>query len=117
MLLAKQPLQDVIMNVQLPFCNLLISSTSIGTSDFDKSKTFNWTIGKVEKELLLTATMSSIEEARNALLEFQFRFRVGMFTISGVSIEGLAVQNESYKPFKGGRSVVNAVNCIYRFQI
>ena len=117
LLQAKQPMQDVKLNVQLPFCELLMSS-STGSCEFTKSNQLSWYIGNIEKDTVLTATLTTTgDDFKGELLEFKVGYKIGMVTISGVSIEGLAVQNENYKPFKGGRSVVNSSNCVYRYHL
>jgi len=35
-------------------------------------------------------------------------FRINMFAVSGIKVDSLAVHNESYKPYKGVRSVTKA---------
>ena len=114
----KQSMQDVTLKTHLPFCQLLVSSTKIGNAEFN-DKSLVWNLGKIEKETMIMATFSTneVDVYKGSLLEFKLTFKIAMSTISGVQIDGLAVQNENYKPFKGGRSVVNGLNCVYRYQI
>jgi hypothetical protein len=75
-----------------------------------------WTIGSlsaVEKEPFASITLSN-SLPKFMRIDFACSFRVNTHSLSGIRIDGLRVQNESYTPFKGGRSYVKSGRIFFR---
>jgi AP-3 complex subunit mu len=102
--------------IEVPFPKAVASvnlTTTIGSFNFDqKTKVVTWTIGKIEtlpRMPALTGTvMLQTGMARpegNPSVNVQFR--INMYTASGIRVDSLTCR-ESYKPYKGVRSVTRA---------
>jgi len=108
--------------VHIPFgpsiCSVNLSPT-LGTVSFDDiSKVCKWDIGKIPKDKapLLTGNISlspgavAPESGPTVTVEFH----VEMFAVSGIKVDTLTLHNETYKHFKGVRSVTKAGRFICR---
>ncbi len=80
-------------------------------------KIFKWNIGALsltplQKSPYISLTLSDSITSTN--LDLMAEFRVNMHSLSGIWIDVLDVQNEAYKPFKGGRSYVKSGRMVFR---
>lgn len=87
-------------------------TVTLGSVLFDEStKVAKWTIGKVTSDkspqltgVILLQPQSTVEEAPPISLNW----KVPMASVSGLAVQSLQLLNESYKPYKGVRSVAKS---------
>jgi len=110
---SDKPVTELVVIIPLTKATRSISlSANVGTVKPDQiTKVVRWEIGRLPKEKTptLEGTISLppdyvVDEAPTITAEFV----VKMTTASGLKVEGLAIKNVKYKPFKGVRSVVTA---------
>jgi len=110
---ADKPVTDVVVIVPLNKATRSVSlSANVGSVKHDQlTKVVRWEIGRLPKDKTPTLEGSISlppdfvpDEAPTLTAEFT----VKMTTASGLKVEGLAIKNVKYKPFKGVRSIVTA---------
>ncbi|RIA88129.1 adaptor-related protein complex 3 mu 1 subunit-like protein [Glomus cerebriforme] len=98
------PLAKSVSNVNAT-CNL-------GSYIFDPvTKSIRWDLGKIEpkdKVPLLSGNFSSSEQTPESGHTITLDFSINMYAISGLRVDSLKIFNESYKPYKGVRSLTKA---------
>jgi len=108
-----QPVTDVSVSIPLPKATLTSTLTAnVGIIKQDQiTKVCKWVIGKIptdrtpELEGSLTLPADYVPDERPVL---SAEFSVKMFSASGLKVEGLAIRNVKYKPFKGVRILTKA---------
>jgi len=109
----EKPITDLVIIIPLTKATRSISLTAnVGSVKQDQiTKIVRWEIGRLpkDKQPILEGSISLppdfvADEAPTITAEFV----VKMTTASGLKVEGLAIRNVKYKPFKGVRSVVTA---------
>ncbi|KAJ8329480.1 hypothetical protein O5D80_002311 [Batrachochytrium dendrobatidis] len=122
---SERMIDQLVITANLPTEVLSIrTNPTIGRCSFDPtSKVFTWTIGKMAANLTTSGlaqftgylvTENAVElSKRSKNIVFNVDFRINMHSVSGIRIDSLAVQNEGYTPFKGGRGYTKTG----RFQI
>lgn len=106
--------EDVV--VTIPFSKVVNSvnlEATIGNFSWDDiRKVVRWVVGKIPKDkvpmLTGSASVTPGMEPPDANPSVMVDFRVNMFTVSGLKVDSLALHNESYKPYKGVKSITKA---------
>lgn len=110
--------------VTLPFSKsvrTIDSTTDVGTVLFDETtKILKWIIGPLDQDKVpqMTGSMHLEEDAlKNESPVIQLEWKVMNASFSGMSLSSLQITNESYKPFKGMRSIAKSGNYQIRSHI
>jgi len=108
-----QPVTDVALSIPLPKATLTSTlSANVGIIKQDQiTKVCRWIIGRIptdrtpELEGNLTLPPDYIPDERPTM---SAEFSIKMYSSSGLKVEGLAIRNVKYKPFKGVRILTKA---------
>ncbi len=107
--------------VTIPFSQsvrTIDSTTDVGNVLFDEtSKVLKWHVGSLDFQKVpqVSCTLHMLEgSAKNETPVIQLDWKVMNASFSGMSLASLQIVNESYKPFKGMRSIARSGKCQVR---
>jgi len=106
--------EEILITIPFPKCVATTNlEPSYGTTSYDdRTKVFKWFVPKIPKDKtpMLTGSVSLVPGAPPPESNPTVRvgFTVSMFCASGLKVDSLAIHNESYKPFKGVKSVTRS---------
>jgi len=106
--------EDVLVTIPFPKCVATTNlEATIGSVSYDdRTKLYKWYIPKLPKDKtpMLSGSVSLAPGAAPPESNPTVRvgFTVNMFCASGLRVESLALHNESYKPFKGVKSITKS---------
>ena len=105
-------IEDVVVTIPFPSvvrtANLTVTA---GTCLYDEAtKVALWTIPKMDKSVnpQLTGTMLLTGSRPEESPPLQLDWKIPMASVSGLSVSGLSVVNEGYKPYKGVRTITKS---------
>lgn len=109
-----KPVEDVLITIPFPKTVATTNlEATIGTTSYDdRTKVFKWFIPKLPKDKtpMLSGSISLSPGAPPPESNPTVRvgFTVNMFSASGIKVDSLAIHNESYKPFKGVKTITKS---------
>ncbi|KAI8900916.1 Mu homology domain-containing protein [Globomyces pollinis-pini] len=113
--------ESLTIKAHLPNASSVSFSSSFGVCSFDQiSQTFMWDLNgyntkEITKRPSVTITVNGVSST-GSIYDFHTDFRINMSNLTGIRIDALSVHAESYKPFKGGRSMVKTGRFQTRFR-
>lgn len=115
----KGPLQVEDVSVIIPFPKQTTSTAkfqvNMGTIQFDEAaKVARWTLGKMDASKRATLNCSfTIATSKSDKESFEspnlsLNWKIPLASVSGLSVSGLTVMGESYRPYKGVRNITKS---------
>ena len=112
-------IEDVMITIPFPkVVRTTNLSVNIGRVLYDESlKVAKWTIGKLDEKTqpilsgTIILTIGATRPEENPPL--QMNWKIPLTSVSGISVSGLTLSGESYRPYKGVRTIVKSG----RFQV
>ena len=107
--------EDVALTIPFPksVTNATSLDVSIGTVLYDEStRVAKWTLGKLDvtkkPQLRATIHLNNAKKAPTSNPNISLQWKIPLASVSGLSVNGLSIAGEKYRPYKGVRNITKS---------